>query len=169
MGGGAKPAMIGGFNTNIRYRGVTFHVQTEDSGRAHPHVSTHLYHGGTIVASEKCDYADLLVSAEPEAEVRVLMENQHKSMLDRLRRAKFDELIEQCLGASIFDDDADGSETAPADSVEPAADGSASPAATHRERIARAFGDGIKSKKPLDEVVLEYLVENARKRKHSPK
>jgi hypothetical protein len=38
-----------------------------------------------------------------------------------------------------------------------------SPAA--RDRLARAFGDGIVSEKPLDEVVLDYLVENARKRK----
>ncbi len=29
---------------------------------------------------------------------------------------------------------------------------------------ARAFGDGIVSQKPLDEVILEYLVEKARDR-----
>jgi hypothetical protein len=30
---------------------------------------------------------------------------------------------------------------------------------------ARPFGEGIVSEKPLDEVILNYLVENARKRK----
>ena len=30
---------------------------------------------------------------------------------------------------------------------------------------ARSFGEGIVSEKPLDEVILNYLVENARKRK----
>ena len=33
----------------------------------------------------------------------------------------------------------------------------------------RGFGDGIVSEKPLDEVILGYLVENARKRKRHRK
>ena len=52
--------MLSGFNTNIRHRGVLFHVQSEDSGRARPHIITHLYYGGTILASEKSSYADHL-------------------------------------------------------------------------------------------------------------
>jgi hypothetical protein len=32
----------------------------------------------------------------------------------------------------------------------------------------RGFGEGIVSAKPLDEVILEYLVENARKRRQKP-
>ena len=39
--------MITGCNTNILYRGKQFHVQTEDSGRANPHIMSHVYHGGT--------------------------------------------------------------------------------------------------------------------------
>jgi hypothetical protein len=35
--------------------------------------------------------------------------------------------------------------------------------------LARAFGEGIVSQRPLDEVVLDYLVENARKRKRAAK
>jgi hypothetical protein len=34
-----------------------------------------------------------------------------------------------------------------------------------KEQLARAFGDSVVSQKPLDEVVLDYLVENARKRR----
>ena len=49
-----------GFNTNIRYQAVQFHVQTEDSGSARPHVITHLYHKGVILASEKREYAHLV-------------------------------------------------------------------------------------------------------------
>ena len=52
--------MITGFNTNVRHGGRVFHVQTEDSGRDHPHVISHLYYGGTILASEKRDYAEHL-------------------------------------------------------------------------------------------------------------
>ena len=34
-------------------------------------------------------------------------------------------------------------------------------------RLSKVFGDRAVSEKPLDEVVLDYLVENARKRKRS--
>ena len=44
--------MIIGANTNVRHRGVLFHVQTEDSGRSNPHVISHLYHQGTIVQDQ---------------------------------------------------------------------------------------------------------------------
>jgi hypothetical protein len=49
--------MLSGFNTNFRYRGVLFHVQTEDSGQQNPHVITHLFYGGNNIASDKQEYA----------------------------------------------------------------------------------------------------------------
>ncbi len=156
--------MLTGFNTNIRHKGVLFHVQTEDSGRAHPHVITHLYHGGTILASEKRAYGELLQAADPDQEVRALMEELHKSMLRRLRAGEFDALIAQRLaggaGAS-----AAGADTAPTDRPQGSPQASADPATPLRP--LRAFGEGVVSEKPLDEVVLEYLVESARRRKRS--
>ena len=35
--------------------------------------------------------------------------------------------------------------------------------------LSRVFGNRVVSEKPLDEVVLDYLVENARKRRRQPK
>ncbi len=170
--------MQSGFNTNYRHRGVLFHVQTEDSGVANPHIVTHLFHGGNILASQKREYSEKLGAADLEAEVRVLMEDQHKEMLRALSRGDHDAVITERLGAAVFLDQTDceepGSTAAemlpprpeappPAAVALPAAGASApEPAA---DRIARAFGDGIVSDKPLDEVVLDYLVENARKRK----
>jgi hypothetical protein len=69
--------MLSGFNTNVRHRSILFHVQSEDSGRSHPHVITHLYHGGTILASDKTSYADQVEAADLAA-VKALMERQHK-------------------------------------------------------------------------------------------
>jgi hypothetical protein len=43
------------------------------------------------------------------------------------------------------------------------------PARETTSGLARVFGDRVISEKPLDEVVLDYLVENARKRKRQPK
>jgi len=178
--------MLTGFNTNIRHRGVLFHVQTEDSGQNNPHVITHLFHGGNIMASEKREYADLLGSEGLQARVRSLMEAQHRAMLQRLRRGDYDAGIEARLGAGAWGDAGDGAEAlrprapepqvpvaAQAETTEPASVPAASspPASagdeTPQERLARAFGDGVMGSKPLDEVVLEYLVENARKRKRS--
>ena len=60
-----------GYNSNHGHRGVNFHIQTEDSGRARPHVITHLFHGGTILASEKTDYSDRLESPQLEDDINL--------------------------------------------------------------------------------------------------
>jgi hypothetical protein len=167
--------MLPGFNTNVRHRGVLFHVQSEDSGRAHPHIITHLYHGGTILFSEKSSYAELLDAPDLGVRVRERMEAQHRTVLGRLRAGAFDETIRDRLGAVLEDADPRGSTrpttTAPlgAAPAPPPARPSGSPApADPAADPARPFGEGIVSAKPLDEVILEYLVENARKRRQKP-
>ncbi|MEE8580642.1 MAG: hypothetical protein V3T33_03540 [Myxococcota bacterium] len=154
--------MLSGFNTNVRYRGVLFHVQTEDSGRANPHVITHLFHGGDILASEKRTYSDRLESQDTDDEVRTLMECQHKAMLKRLKGGHYNNGIEARLGPGVWKD---GSETVAVPVAPPRQRNPDTP----KDKLARAFGEGVVSKKPLDEVVLDYLVENARKRKRSSK
>ena len=154
--------MITGFNTNVRYGGRVYHVQTEDSGRNNPHVISHLYHSGTILASERREYGDLLDSEELTGVVRRLMEGQHKAMLERLRRGEFDALIVERLedpsaitgSAAVAEPLAEG----------PEAEAPERPAAAAAQEDERAFGEGIVSEKPLDEVILEYLVEKARHR-----
>lgn len=160
--------MLSGYNTNYRHRGVLFHVQTEDSGRANPHVITHLFHGGNIIASEKQKYSDKLGSENLDEVVKSLMEGQHKAMLKRLSRGEHDAAISQRLGPDIFQDAGDTAGTLPPE--QPARpEVLQKPDETPKERIARAFGDSVVSQKPLDEVVLDYLVENARKRKRQSK
>ena len=209
-------AMQLGFNTNFRYRDVVFHVQTEDSGRANPHVITHLFHGGNILASVKSDYSDLLVADDLESAVRKLMETQHKAMLKQLSRGEFDGAISERLDPELFraETASPGGAVAAPDPESPrrpratsetgssatdrtpgpghrtpnrppavvaststpaAARASAERTAVNPERrdtssgLARVFGERVVSEKPLDEVVLDYLVENARKRKRQPK
>jgi hypothetical protein len=154
---------------------VLFHVQSEDSGRAHPHIITHLYHGGTILFSEKSSYAELLDAPDLPARVRERMEAQHRTVLGRLRAGVFDEAIRDRLGPVLEDGDTRGS-TRPTTTA-PLGEAPAPPAARPSEPPApaapvadpaRPFGEGIVSAKPLDEVILEYLVENARKRRQKP-
>lgn len=85
--------MIVGFNHNIAYRGVSFHVQTEDSGLKKPQLITLLYHGGTIISSQKTTYADILQVENLEKVVEDLAKDQHKGMLRRLTKGEFDDRI----------------------------------------------------------------------------
>jgi hypothetical protein len=163
--------MITGSNTNMQHGGKLFHVQTEDSGRRNPHVISHLYHGGTILASEKTGYSERLdLDSETLAkDVRALIEEQHKQMLERLKRGEFDALIAQRLGepADPGADTASAADGAPLvpPPTQPALDPLPAPASpVSADKEPRAFGDGIVSQKPLDEVILNYLVEKARDR-----
>src|SRR5689334_21187917 len=82
---------VTGFNHNIKHKGKVYHVQTEDSGINNPHIITHLFVGGNILASKKTSYADI-VNAENLGEVvRELMEEQHKEMLRNLLNGLYDD------------------------------------------------------------------------------
>ncbi len=85
--------MIVGFNHNISYKGVGFHVQTEDSGVKSPQLVTLLYHGGTIIASKKTVYADILKVENLAQVVEDLAKEQHKGMLRSLTQGEFDQKI----------------------------------------------------------------------------
>ena len=95
--------MIVGFNHNITYRGVSFHVQTEDSGLKSPHLVTLLYHGGSIISSQRTSYADIVKVDNLDRVIEELAKEQHKGMLRRLTKGEFDERISEFgipLGAS---------------------------------------------------------------------
>lgn len=161
--------MLSGFNTNVRHRGVVFHVQTEDSGRAHPHVITHLFHGGNILASEKQSYEHLLQEEGPiEPQVKQLMEALHTTMVDKLSTGALDAVIRERLGIGSADEATDGgaAPAAPKAPTDPKPRARApapeetppAPVATNPEPAAPS------NQRPLDEVVLDYLLESARQR-----
>jgi hypothetical protein len=82
--------VITGFNTDVKYRGLVYHVQTEDKGEANPLIETLIYKGGEILASRRLPYADLIRSRDDEAAITKLMEDQHKGMIMEVKRGKFD-------------------------------------------------------------------------------
>jgi len=87
----APKDFVTGFNHNVRHKGHGYHVQTEDSGAEIAHVITHLFQGGNILASKKTSYADLRGTPDLKAQVRLLMEEQHRQMLRQLVNGAFDE------------------------------------------------------------------------------
>jgi hypothetical protein len=87
----AKPTRspLLGYNHNVKYKGRIYHAQSEDSGPANPHLFTHLYYEGTIVATKRHEY-DRESSDEI---VRGLMQGQHKAILKELRHGVHDERL----------------------------------------------------------------------------
>lgn len=84
-----------GFNNNIRFRDQVFHVQTEDSGLDHPHITTHLFaDGGRIVKSHKREYAEHANRPDVAEYVRSLMKAQHLEMVLMLRDGRFDRVLD---------------------------------------------------------------------------
>jgi hypothetical protein len=124
--------MVGGFNTNIRYRGRIFHVQTEDGGKDSPSIITLLYQGGAILFSKKTSYQDQLGAADRESIVRPLMEAQHSAMVQALKSGKLDDKL------GLVSSDL----TNPSQGV-------AVPVAE--------FGAGVITRRSLDEVILAHL------------
>jgi hypothetical protein len=179
--------MVLGFNHNIRYRGELFHVQTEDSGRANPHIITLLYRGGTIIASAKTSYADIIKVDQLELVVESIMKDQHKEMMRRLKGGEFDARIFPGHPAPSAGAAPDGSGPAAAATGASAAATVAS-AAAHRPRPAPAPPEAAPrqpaapqmtaatapreapappepaappappAKRSLDEVILDYLI-----------
>ncbi|AKV01936.1 hypothetical protein AKJ09_08599 [Labilithrix luteola] len=83
-----------GFNNNVKFNGMVFHIQTEDSGLDRPHIITHLFaDGGRIIKSHKRSYANEVSRPDVAMYVRTLMKGQHMEMAILLREGKFDEVI----------------------------------------------------------------------------
>jgi hypothetical protein len=166
---------VTGFNHNIKYKGKVYHVQTEDSGVNNPHIITHLFVGGNILASKKTSYADILNAENLADIVRELMEEQHKEMLRNLINGVYDGFDTSGvrhyqpgqLGSA--EDAAHARQAAPAAKPQPAAPAAYVPpeiAAARALKVApkinevgveTLFGEDLISEKSLDEVILSYL------------
>jgi hypothetical protein len=83
-----------GFNNNVKYKDLTFHIQTEDSGLDKPHIITHLFaDGGRVIKSHKRSYAEHAAREDIAKYVRQLMKGQQLEMALALRDGKFDDVI----------------------------------------------------------------------------
>lgn len=81
--------MITGFNTDVKHRGLVYHVQTEDKGKDNPLIETLIYKGGEILASRRLPYSELVKDGDPEKAISRLMEEQHKAMILEVKKGKF--------------------------------------------------------------------------------
>lgn len=84
--------MITGFNTDIEFEGVTYHVQTEDKGLSRPIILSLVYDRGTILASKRAPYDDLLVSQFDEEVLAERLQKQHKLICAAVRAGRIEDL-----------------------------------------------------------------------------
>lgn len=85
--------MLTGFNTDITYDGVVYHVQTEDKGPANPLILSLVYVGGQILAAKRTYYTKDLEEGATAADLQKKLEKQHKAILALIARGRVNELI----------------------------------------------------------------------------
>jgi hypothetical protein len=171
---------VTGFNHNIKHKGKVYHVQTEDSGVNNPHIITHLFVGGNILASKKTSYADILNAENLSEVVRELMEEQHKEMLRNLINGVYDtfESTARSYQPGQLETDSAPVKMQPGQSMAPpqplpqapvvpavaALPPEVAAARAMKEKpkinevgVETLFGEDLISEKSLDEVILSYL------------
>ena len=89
--------MLIGFNNDVEYRELVFHIQTEDHGERDGNISTMIFHKGQIIDLKKVPYSDLIDSHEDTEErehaIRKRMVGMHRQLYKRLFSGLYDQVV----------------------------------------------------------------------------
>ena len=86
--------VLTGYNTDIDHAGTTYHVQTEDKGRSNPVVESLVYARGEILYSRRTSYQDLVDEKVENNAIATLMERQHHTIVEAIRRGRLAQLTD---------------------------------------------------------------------------
>jgi hypothetical protein len=84
--------VITGFNTDIEHDGVIYHVQTEDKGLDTPIILSLVYAGGTILASKRSPYEDLIAEGFTDEALAERLKRQHKLICAAIHSGRINDL-----------------------------------------------------------------------------
>jgi hypothetical protein len=84
--------VITGFNTDVEYQGITYHVQTEDKGLETPLILSLVYSGGAILASKRSPYDDLIAKGFNEQTLAERLQRQHKLICAAINAGRLEDL-----------------------------------------------------------------------------
>src|SRR6185295_583111 len=84
--------MITGYNTDVEYDGVVYHVQTEDKGLDSPLLLSLVYSGGAILASKRSSYQDLIAAGFDENVLAERLQRQHRLICAAINAGRLDDL-----------------------------------------------------------------------------
>lgn len=106
--------MITGFNTDIEFEGKTYHVQTEDKGLAKPVIMSLIYDRGTILASKRSPYDDLVVDdSVDESVLAERLNKQHRVICAAVRTGRIEDLIRMSRNGNGAKEDAEAETSRP--------------------------------------------------------
>lgn len=88
----SKIVVITGFNTDIEYNGVVYHVQTEDKGLNTPIILSLVYVGGAILASKRSPYQDLIETGFDAEALSERLHRQHKLICAAISAGRIEDL-----------------------------------------------------------------------------
>lgn len=86
--------VISGFNTDIEFAGTVYHVQTEDKGPPAMVIMSLVYDRGTILASKRESYQDLVRAGLDEKKLAERVSRQHKLICAAVKAGRMNELKE---------------------------------------------------------------------------
>src|SRR6267154_2442129 len=84
--------MLTGFNTDVEFGGVVYHVQTEDKGLRTPFILSLVYTGGEILASKRAPYDDLIAEGFDEIVLSQRLSREHKLICAALHAGRIEDL-----------------------------------------------------------------------------
>ena len=84
--------MITGYNTDVEFDGVVYHVQTEDKGLQTPIILSLVYIGGAILASKRAPYDDLIARGFDEQVLVERLQRQHKLICAAVHAGRIEDL-----------------------------------------------------------------------------
>ena len=83
---------MAGYNTKIEKAGNTFIVQTQDKGKPQNCVESLIYKSGRTLAPRKTFYTQHLGDPDLQAKIHLIIEDQHRSILQAISEGKYDTL-----------------------------------------------------------------------------
>ena len=85
-----------GFNSDVMYRGLQFHVQTEDWGRENPYLVSRVYQNGAVIKSLKTAYIEVV----PRSHLRD--PQTFRSAIATAMRAQHDRILEALVAGQLI-------------------------------------------------------------------
>lgn len=86
----SRMRMLSGFNHNLKHKGKTYHIQTEDGGKDNPRIITHAFLGGVILDTIRRSYEDILEMPDWQNILLARMKAQHLEEIRKLFSGEFD-------------------------------------------------------------------------------
>ncbi len=79
-----------GFNSDVSYKGSTYHVQTEDWGTKNPFIVSRIFKNGAVVVTLKKSYDEIpeFNPKNPDQVIKQALRRQHGDIVEQLISGK---------------------------------------------------------------------------------